>query len=837
MNNPNSYIDILNKVKRPSRYIGGEFNSTCDSGKTDTLKVLLAFPDTYEIGMSHLGLKILYYLLNSHERISAQRVFAPARDYTALLLEKGLPLLSLESKTPINQFDVIGFSLQYELSYTNVLNILTLGNIPLRSCHRSDNDPLIIAGGPCVFNPEPMADFIDAFIIGDAESALIEVCEKIIFAKNTDYSKNRILKLLAEIEGVYIPSLYNLKIEPGSNLKVIDKKSNAPYPVKRRIEFDLDKHGYPSCYPVPYCETVHDRINIEVSRGCNSGCRFCQAGIIYRPNRQRNPQGLVDIIRQSLLNSGLDEISLTSLDLSSYPNLEKFIGYLMGIFRNDKISMSLPSLRSNALTENLAKEIKSVKKTGFTLAPEAGTQKMRDMINKGIEEKDIIDATQFAYSQGWNLIKLYFMIGLPGETDSDILEIFELAKRVSKIGKIQSHKSGNINLSVSTFVPKPHTPFQWLAMDKLDTIRTKQLTLLDLAKKNKSIKLKWHDPKASILEAVMSRGDRDIGNAVELAYRNGALFDAWTDEIRFEVWLNAFDQLNIDIAKYIHREFPCDSLFPWSHIDTGVNIEYLKSELEKSRQGILTPACGQTECHSCGTCTPQYITKRVVPFDQVNDQTEQEETEEKTFFSFEGYYTKTGCLRFLSNRELLNTLVRAFRRAQIPIHHSYGFSPHPRFSFGPALPVGMSGLKEPLRFEITKNFDIPDLTEKLNASLPLEIRIFDIQQVPNNENNIGKKCKTAVYKVNHNFDESEKSRHQTVINSITNCDSLIYIKKTGSGEKEINLKDGIISITMDCESLYLHLSDTVRVHDVLDKIFPGRFKVNEITRLFFEEQS
>ena len=488
-------------------------------------------------------MKILYNILNQTKDIRAERIFAPARDYTDQLKKNSLPICSLETKTPISEFHIIGFSLQYELSYTNVLNILSCANVPLRSKDRSEKDPFVIAGGPCVFNPEPMANFFDAFLIGDAENMILEVSRAI--KKNRavkNSSRQDILRKLSLIQGVYVPSLYETYYDEKTG-KVVVKKGDAPYPVRRRIELDLDKFAYPMSFPVPYCEAVHDRINVEVSRGCNAGCRFCQAGIIYRPNRPRNPNTVLEIIMSNLAGTGYDEVSLTSLDLSSYPDLDNFVGCVMDKLRKNKISLSIPSVRTNAISENMAKQIQSVRKTGFTIAPEAGTQRLRDIINKNVSEENVLDAVGFIFSQGWQLLKLYFMIGLPTETAADIEAIFALSQKLSKIGKKISKKSGNINVSISTFVPKPHTPFQWLPMAKRDDILSKQNRLLDLIKPKKSIRLKWHDVNSSYLEAVMSRGDRKIGDVIEHAFLNGAGMDAWSDELRFDIWVNSFSEL------------------------------------------------------------------------------------------------------------------------------------------------------------------------------------------------------------------------------------------------------------------------------------------------------
>ena len=827
---------ILSSVSKPSRYIGKEWNAVSSDNKKNPLRFLLAFPDTYEIGMSHLGMRILYNLLNKEKDICAERVFAPARDYTEQLKENGLPVCSLETQTPICEFDIIGFSLQYELCYTNVLNLLNCGNIPLRSENRSLNDPFVVAGGPCVFNPEPMAYFFDAYLIGDSETMAIEVSRLIKKSKSENCSRQDILLKLSMINGVYVPSLYETELDENTG-KLVVKKGDAPYPVRRRIEFDLDKFDYPLSFPVPYCEAIHDRINVEVSRGCNSGCRFCQAGIIYRPNRPRNPNTVMDIIMSNLTGTGYDEVSLTSLDLGSYPNLDEFVGCVMNKLRKNKISLSIPSVRTTAISENIAKQIQSVRKTGFTIAPEAGTQRLRDVINKNISEKDIYDAVGFAFSQGWQLIKFYFMIGLPTETDEDIEAIFQLSESLSRIGKRISKKSGNVNVSISTFVPKPHTPFQWLPMIRRDDILAKQNRLLDLIKPRKSIKLKWHDANSSYLEAIMSRGDRRIGDVIEHAFLNGACMDAWNDELRFDVWENSFSEVGIDPDSYLYKLYSLDDRLPWSHIETGVKLEFLQQEYEKAFKGELTYPCGKNKCYNCGVCTQEYLMKKDVSLLEQPAETgveiNKDSDQNREFYSYTGYFKKTGSLKILSNRELINTIIRAFRRAGISINHSYGFNPHPRFSFGPALSVGMQALKDPFQFEILEKLDACEIEKRVNEKLPDELQIFNISycdKVPK----MHTLTINASYEIPHELSDEEIRDIKDKIENHFLKDKILFERTVKDGKiKIVDLKEGIIKIEIRKRSVYLELIHPTRSQDVLDFFFGDKLDKYEIIRTGF----
>ncbi len=835
MRKKNSYINLLNTVKKPSRYIGGEWNAQNYGNKENPFRVILAFPDKYELGSSHLGLRILYAHLNALPNISAERVFAPARDYSEKLIEHNIPLLSLETQTPLKKFDLIGFSLQYELGYTNLLNMLRLSRIPLRSNDRKNNDPIIVAGGPCVFNPEPMAMFIDAFVIGDGEIAVTELCQKIADGRKNRLPRNKILETLSKIEGIYIPSLYEEAVEPSTGMIYL-KKGSAPYPIKRRIEFDLDKLPYPESFPVPYCESVHDRISIEISRGCNAGCRFCQAGIIYRPNRLRNPNTLLELIKKNLSATGFDEVSLASLDVSSYPCLGDIIGYLMKIFKHKRVSLALPSVRANTITDQIAEAIKSVRKTGFTIAPEAGTQRLRDAINKGISEKDIFDSVSFAFKHGWQRLKLYFMIGLPTETMEDIDAIFELSKTISTIGRKISNKSGNLNVAISTFVPKPHTPFQWLPINNQPQIKEKQLRLLDKIKRHRNIKLKWHDSKTTFLEALLSRGDRKIGLVIETAFKDGAIFDGWTDELRFDLWETALAKHNIDPADYLYKPFPLDAKLPWSHIDTRVHPDFLRSELKKSKLHTLTPICGQKNCHGCGVCTKEFLQKSipklkpypVPPLKEIDDR----------FFCYGGYFKKTGLLRFLSHREVFRNIQKTLRKADIPMNYSAGFNPHPKISFGPALPVGMVGLKEPIRFEIKEDIDPDILKDRINSKFSHEFQLVDLFRLPTGSEKMHKLYQVAEYKVPHSFTDSQKEAWQKKIKTVMKRKTISFTKITkGSKLKKTNLRVGIIDIKILKRSVKFTLDISTRPKDIIEHIFKNKLDSSALVRIRFKRNA
>src|SRR3989338_6467403 len=597
--------ELLPHVETPGRYIGGEWNSIVKDPKETCLAVALAFPDTYEIGMSHLGLQLLYGLINSMDDVACERVFAPWPDMESLMRSHNIPLFSLENYRPVRDFDVVGFSLQYEMSYTNVLNMLDLAGIPLLSSDRRDEDPIVIAGGPGALSPEPLADFIDVFLLGDGEETVAHLVTRLKEMKGagpTLSRREKIHSLVKGQRGLYAPCLYDVSYFPDGTIKGIRPTETwAPEVIRAATVRDLNKAYVPEKPIVPFIRTIHDRITLEVMRGCTQGCRFCQAGMIKRPTRVRSVDTLLKLAENCYKNTGQDEISLAALSISDYPWLEKLLSELQRKFDSRKVNISLPSLRVSDMLERIPPFLNSVRKSSLTLAPEAATPEMRKKICKDIKDEDLYNGVRGAFKLGWMMVKLYFMVGLPGEKDEDIDAIAKLAYNVSNIKKEVDGSPAGVNLTVAHFVPKAHTPFQWepmVSLERMLDIRERLRTQI----RHRRIRLKFSKPERSMLEGVLSRGDRRLGKVILRAWELGCKFDSWEDHFDFNRWQTAFKDTGLDMGFYLYRKRDMGELPPWGHICVGVAKEYLSLEKSKSTQGVTTENCFTGDCSDCGAC-------------------------------------------------------------------------------------------------------------------------------------------------------------------------------------------------------------------------------------------
>jgi len=737
---PLSLSDLL-KTEKPARYLGGEIGSV--RKENADCRFVLAFPDIYEVGMSHLGFKILYGVLNATPWIAAERVYAPWPDREEQLRSRGIPLATLESHLPLWKADIIGFTLQYELSYTNILSMLEQGGIPLRAAERDERHPLVIGGGPCAYNPEPLADFFDAFLVGDGEEGVIDIAEAWREWKRGGGGKEDLLGRLALIEGVYVPSFFDVTHAPDGTVSAIVPLKPGYERVRRRFLADLENAPFPTRTVVPFLKTVHDRVSLEICRGCTRGCRFCQAGYIYRPIRERSVKTLRRLADEALRESGADELSLLSLSTGDYSSLVPLLSLLMQDHADDRVALSLPSVRVGTLTPELVEEIRRVRKTGFTLAPEAGSERLRRVINKGISEEDLLENARAAFRAGWRSIKLYFMIGLPTETDEDIVAIADLAQRVKRVAR-EVGGGGDVTVSVSSFVPKAHTPFQWEEQIPYEEILRKQELLRDLLAKRK-LRFKWHDAPLSVMEGVFARGDRRLSALLLAARRRGCRFDGWSEHFSFQKWLDACDEVGIDPRWYLRRRSP-DEILPWEMIDAGVSRAYLLAERWRADEGVLTPDCRTGSCTGCGVCDFDEIRNRVHPPHAGEERVRVGESDGEPC-RFRIRYGRRGGMALLSHLELVNLFSRAFVRARIPLRYSQGFHPHPKFSFASPSPVGVESRADYLDVELSRPMERETLRDRLAANLPEGIEIMDVAPIPLSERSVDAVTVGVVYQV------------------------------------------------------------------------------------------
>lgn len=826
--------DVLAFVEKPGRYIGNEINIIKKDWHSARVRIALAFPDVYELGMSYLGFSILYHILNREPDLLAERVYAPWPDLQEKLRANGYPLFTLESYQPLARFDIIGFTFQYELHFSNILTMLDLGGIPLRASQRSRPFPLIVGGGPVAFNPEPMTAFFDAFVIGDGEEAFIELARKVAQAKVQDWTRTELLTALVQIPGVYVPEFYSESYDTSGAFTGLKSRNQAPARIRARIVPGLHSDYYPDRPLVPVIETTHDRVSVELARGCSRGCRFCNAGFIYRPVRERSIDDVVAQARQNIEATGYDEISLVSLSTCDYHQLEALLGQLHQAFENDMVNILFPSLRPEKFTPEIAAYASVVRRSGLTLAPEAGTEGLRQVINKNNTSADLIRAAELAYSKGWNLIKLYFMIGLPTETDADLDGIVDLIQAILALGrKFGGHKK--LNVSISPFVPKPQTPFQWEQQVDVEEMQRK-IGYIRSHLRSKSLKISMHSAHETKLEAALSRGDRKLADVIEAAWRGGAKFDAWSEHFDFSIWEQAFASHGLSLAQY-DRALSPESCLPWDHIDKGITKKFLLDERQRALGREVRPDCRDGQCNRCGLMGQQ-VCQQIIqgeitgsqPVDAANPvvpanlapvggQAKKLPANRSEMIKARLKYRRGHGYRFFSHLDFLRLFHKAFRRARIVLAYTEGFNPRPRLSFGPPLPTGYLSNAEYLDFCY---YDQPGLNveQALANSLPTGIQVDAIRIIQGKITSLTASINRSDYEVEFNQDFDVQQLTENCLQMLQE-NSIQVERKTPRGMKTVDIRPFIIHVAPKTggSGLLVQLNDlngrTARIDEVI----------------------
>ncbi len=836
------YASFVHAVQKPARYLGGEFGSSRKDWNGVKARVCLAFPDIYDIGMSHLGFKILYKILNDDPRTLAERCYAPWVDMQNELRARNLPLLSLENAKKLSEFDVVGFSLQFELTYTNVLTMLDLGGIALRSADRGEDAPLVIAGGPTATHPEPLAPFIDAVVIGDGEERTTEIALGWVEMKEKGLTRAERIRELAKIRGVYVPSLYSTHIDAATGFAVVSRPADETlaFPVVRSLVDDLNKFPFPDDGPIGGPEAIFDRMSIEIARGCTEGCRFCQAGMIYRPVRERDPDQIVETVLSAVRKSGQDEVSLTSLSTADYSCIAPLIQKLTEKLASQRVSLGVSSLRAYGLAETVLDDMQSVRATGVTFAPEAGSQRMRDVVNKNVTEEQLMTTAERVFSRGWSSMKLYFMIGLPTEEEADVREIPRVGGRARMVGKRVKQEKGqgppSVTVSVSTHIPKPHTPFQWCAMDGEKDVKTKQKWLRDEARFAK-VELRMHDSEGSWLEGVFARGDRTLANVLERAYKAGARFDSWNEHLDIRIWTKAFEDEGVDYTKFLGT-IPVTARLPWDHIDVGLEEGFLAREYRKSMESRLSPPCGKAVgafvhhtnlddaeadakklvCYDCGiACDLSAMRRqRLVGLESLAARSKRVPTPPAPTLAkqrgpsvprgghrYRFAYTKCGASTFLSHLDLIRALPRAFRRHQLPLVYSRGFHPKPDMTFGPALSLGVMSLDEFIDVRIDREIEPNEWLAALTEVAPEGLAFTGGRRIAPGEGTIAHAIDNARYAIvfasSVLADKGGKAWLEAQVEAFRKRAEHTTIRKIEGVGKKIDVRAFVRALAVDCE--------------------------------------